>query len=450
MQIIRIHKGRDIPLDGAAEKKILPLALPDRVAIQPQDFPGLRLRLVVREQDDVLVGTPLLVDRTDPRIRVVSPVSGRVGGISRGERRAVRRVEILPDGEQRAEPFACLAAAGLASVPRALLIEQLLASGVWPCLRQRPFSRVADPEARPRAIFVQALNTEPLALDTELVLAGQEQRFQTGLEILRRLTDGPVHVYCSARATALTGLRGVEVYGLAGPHPAGNVSTAIQAIDPLKKGETLWYLEAQDVLRIAALFLDGRFSPERVVAVTGTGAAQRIYRRTVLGCPAADLAGGPIADGMRTISGSVLRGTDIGPEGYLCFYDSQLTILPAGGRRRVLGWLRPGARRFSLSAAFLSSWLPRRQGERVALDTGLQGSARAIVLNHLYDDYVALDVLPFFLLRAVLSGDLEEAERLGLLECDEEDFALCAFACPSKTDVGAIIRRGLDQLAAEG
>jgi Na+-transporting NADH:ubiquinone oxidoreductase subunit A len=233
----------------------------------------------------------------------------------------------------------------------------------------------------------------------------------------------------------------------AGPHPAGNAGTHIHHLDPVRKGETVWHVNAEDAARIGDLFLQGRPNFERTVAVTGEGAAQRRYFRTVIGVPARPLLAAGLSDGSRVLSGSILRGTDIGPDGYLCFYDQQLTALPAGGERKFLGWIRPGWGAYSFTRTFLSAL--RKRGA-VSLDTDLHGSPRAIVLNHLYDRYVALDVMTYFLLRAVIAGDLEEAERLGILECAPEDFALCSFACPSKTDVGGIIRQGLAQIEAEG
>jgi len=230
-------------------------------------------------------------------------------------------------------------------------------------------------------------------------------------------------------------------------HPAGNVSTHIHYVDPINKGDLVWYVEAQDVLRITALFTKGIYPIERIVAVTGEGAqGHQFYAKTILGAPLADLVDGKIHEEMRYLSGSVLAGKDVGADGFLRFYDTQVTILPKGGKREFMGWLAPGLNKYSFSRTFLSFFLPRRE---VSLDTDIHGSDRAIVMNNVYDPLVPLDIMTSFLIKAVLAGDIEEAEALGILECDEEDFALCTFACPSKTDVGGIIRQGLDLIEKE-
>ncbi len=452
MKIIKIQKGRDIPLKGAAEEKIVSLPLPQTVAVQPPDFHGLRLRPVVRIKDKVLVGSPLLEDKTDSRIKVVSPVSGIVSEIYRGEKRALLRVAVQCDGQQKALRFSRYSLKDISALSSKNIIGQLLAGGLWPFLRQRPFARTARPEDCVKAVFVQAHITEPLAPNLDFLLQGKEEAFQLGLDILKKLTSGKVFVCCSpqARSQALTEAKGVEVFGFSGPHPAGNVSTHIHCLDPVRKGDVVWYLGAEDVLRIADMFSQGQFNPQRTVAVTGEGASTRLYYQTVLGVPLRHLLMDPFLDEQRFLSGSVLRGTDVGPDGYVCFYDQQITLLPRGGKREFMGWLHPGWNKYSFSRTFLSSLQKRHPERHVSLDTDYHGGHRAIVLNHIYDDYVPLDILPYFLVRAILSGDLEEAERLGLLECVEEDFALCSFACPSKFDVGGVIRRGLRMLEEEG
>jgi len=451
MNIIRIHKGRDIRLPGSAERKKVSLALPSTVAVQPFDFYGLRLRPVVKAGDSVKVGSPLLEHKDDRRVKIVSPASGTVAGIMRGEKRSLSAVTVLCDGKQDALSFPKISAAEIKNFSPDSLVERMLVAGVWPCLRQRPFSKIVDPGRRPKAIFVQAHMTDPLSPDLDFVLEGREARFHQGLEILKRLTPGNVFVCCSpaARSRAIREAKGVSVVGFAGPHPAGNISTFIHHLDPVGKGDLVWYIGAEDVCRVADLILEGRFIPRRTIAVTGEGAPARFYGETILGAPLRHLFPGPQPAGLRYISGSVLRGTDAGLDGYVCFYDQQVTALPQGGNREFLGWIRPGGNKYSFSRTFFSSF-PRRAAAPVSLDTGMHGSRRAIVLPHLYDDYVALDVLTYFLVRAITAGDMEEALRLGLLECAQEDFALCSFACASKFDVGRVIQQGLTRLEKEG
>lgn len=457
MATFQIKQGRDIRLRGAAPKEIVTLSLPRQVAVIPSDFRGIKASLCVKVDDAVKVGTPLFEDKHCPEIKIVSPVSGRVVAIDRGDKRFLQDILLESDGRQEALPSPQGASgqrrfsrSEIPGLSKEEVEKTLLQSGLWPVLRQRPFSKVAHPQQSPKSIFVHAVNTEPLAADVDFILQGKEEQFQAGLNVLRRLTKGKVYLCArhGSQSKALTQARDVETHYFAGPHPAGNVSTHIHYLDPIHKGDHVWYVEAQDVLRIGSLFLEGVYSPERVVAVTGEGASRRFYARTILGAPVSLLLKGSGLEGMRCVSGSVLAGREIGKNGYLSFYDSQLTVIPEGGKRVLLGWLSPGFDKYTFSKTFVSSFLPEKK--EVSLTTDKQGSDRAIVLNHIYDSLVPLDIMVYFLLKAAISGDIEEAEKLGILECDEEDFALCSFACPSKTDVGAIIREGLDLIEKEG
>lgn len=449
MGTFHIRRGRDIRIKGTAAKDIVNLSTPSKAALQPPDLRGIKPHVLIREGDSVKVGTPLLSDRTHPTIQVVSPVSGKVQAIVRGEKRILLQIVIESDGRQEPVIFHQYAPNQIQGLSRQDVVNHLLSGGVWPFIRQRPFSKVAHLEDQPKAVFIQAMNTEPLAPDIDFILNGKETLFQAGLDVVRKLTAGQTHLcfHQEAKSKALTQAKGVQLHRFSGPHPAGNASTHIHYVDPIKKGDIVWYLNAQDVLRVGMLFLNGVFSPERYVAVTGEGADKRSYVKTIIGAPIANLLQGPTKEGVRYISGSILAGTDVGKEGYLCFYDSQVTAIPEGGKRHFLGWLTPGFQDYSFSKTFVSSFLPQRE---VSLDTDTHGSHRAIVMNQVYDDLVPLDIMTFFLLRAVIGGDIEEAEKLGILECDEEDFALCSFACPSKTDVGAIIKGCLDTIEKEG
>ena len=450
MATFHIKQGRDIKLKGAAPKEVVTLSLPRQVAVVPSDFKGIKASLCVKAGDAVRVGTPLFIDKHCPEIKIVSPVSGRVIAIDRGDKRFLQDILIESDGRQEALPQRRFSRSEIPGLSKEEVERTLLQSGLWPVLRQRPFSKVAHPHKSPKSIFVHAMNTEPLAADVDFILEGKEEQFQTGLNVLARLTRGKVYVCARDGATskALTQARGVETHYFTGSHPAGNVSTHIHYLDPIRKGEHVWYVEAQDVLRIGSLFLEGVYSPERIVAIAGEGSARRFYARTIVGAPVSILLKGSSPEGMCYISGSVLAGREVGKNGYLSFYDSQLTVIPEGGKRVLLGWLSPGFDKYTFSKTFVSSFLPEKK--EVSLTTDKQGSDRAIVLNHIYDSLVPLDIMVYFLLKAVIGGDVEEAERLGILECDEEDFALCSFACPSKTDVGGIIREGLDLIEKEG
>lgn len=450
MGIFSIQKGRDIKLRGAAKKEIVKVSLPRHVAVQPPDFKGLHPRLTVKVDDAVKVGTVLFSDKDIPEIQAVSPVSGKVAAVNRGQKRAILSIIIETDGKQTAETFQKFSEAQIKNISKADAVGFLLKGGLWPVVRQRPFSKIANPHQKPKAVFVHAMNTEPLAPDIDFILEGREKEFQAGLEILKRLTDGAVHLCIKegVKSKVLTQAAGVQIHSFSGPHPAGNVSTHIHYVDQIHKGDLVWYVEAQDVWRIGSFFLNGVYTAERIVAVTGEGAVNhQIYVKTVIGAPMAVFLGGHRPQGARCISGSVLNGKDVGADGFLRFYDSQVTIIPEGGQREFLGWLSPGVNKYTFSKTFVSAFLPERE---VSLDSDEHGGHRAIVLNHIYDTLVPLDIMTYFLLKAVISGNIEESEALGILECDEEDFALCTFACPSKTDVGGIIRQGLDLIEKEG
>jgi len=448
-QTFKIVKGRDIKIQGAAQKKIVKLTPPKRLAVQPSNFQGLKLRLSVKEGDQIKLGSTLLTDKINADIKILSPASGKVIAVNRGEKRALLSVVVEADRENEVESFKTFDDVSIANLSREEVLSHLLNGGLWPTIRQRPFSKIADPKANPKSIFIHAMNTEPLAPDLDFILEGQEENFQTGINIIKTLTQGDVNlcVKQGSQSKALTQSQNVKIYGFTGPHPAGNVSIHIHYIDPINKGDVVWYIEAQDVLRIAALFLEGAYPTERVVAITGQRAKSCIYVKTHVGASLTSILEDSNFDSVRLISGSILTGVNVGKDGFLGFYDSQISIIPEGGTREFLGWLMPGFNKYTFSKAYASTFFPKKE---YSLDTDKNGSDRAIVLNHIYDELVPLDILIYFLIRAVVSGDIDEAEKLGILECDEEDFALCTFACPSKTDVGLTIKEGLDLIEREG
>lgn len=450
MNTFHIRKGRDIKIKGKAAKQVVEAFAVSRVAIQPSDFRGIKPKVLVHINDIVKVGTPLLCDRIHPEIKIVSPASGKVVAINRGEKRALLEIVVAADGKQDAVQFSCYNENSIDCLSYEKIIEHLLEGGLWPLIRQRPFSKVANPNDKPKSIFVQAMNTDPLALDPDFILKDKQNLFQTGLDIIKHLTEGEVHLCChvDAQSTALAQAENVKIHRFSGPHPTGNVSTHIHCIDPINKGDTVWYIHALDVLKITDLFMKGIFVPEHYVAITGEGARDRVYKKTIMGASIESLLDGKFEQGnFRYISGSILTGKDVGKDGFLRFYDTQITVIPEGGKREFLGWLMPGLNKYSFSKTFASSFLPEKE---VSLNTDKRGDDRAIVFNHIYDSVVPLDILTYFLLCTIMSGDIEEAEKLGILECDEEDFALCSFACPSKIDVGGIIRGGLDLIEKEG
>ncbi len=449
MPTVRILKGRNIPLKGRASAELKALPLPSECIFPFHDFAPRQFRLLIKEGDRVLVGSPIAEDREHPGLVLVSPVSGTVKLVNRGDKRALLSITFSADGQQAPVQHQKFSPESLSGLSREAVIEQLLKGGVWPFLRQRPFSRTADPMNTPKSIFVRAMNTDPLAPDLDVVLNGVEREFQAGLDVLKRLTPGHVYLCFDARAQAkaLTGAVNVQPVAFSGPHPAGNVGTHIHHCDPVGKGDVVWFIEAQDVARAGRLFLDGVFDPSKVVAVTGEGVASRHHVRTLLGAPLAHILGEKKNDTLRYISGSVLSGRDAGYDGAVGLYDAQVTVIPAGGTRKLFGWLMPMFKDYSFSRTVASALTPQRD---VSLDTAVHGGLRAVVVNDLYDELNAIDVMTYFLIKAIYGHQIEEMIRLGILECAPEDFALATFACPSKIDVGGIIQRGLDMIEKEG
>lgn len=445
-----IRKGKDLKILGVARPECVVLPLPKTIAIYPLEFKGLKPRVVVKPDEAVKVGDLLIEDKNGTGICVTSPVSGKVIAVNRGERRVLVNVVIQTDGKQEQVSLKTVSETS----SREECVNALLKSGLWPALRQRPFSKISVPTEVPKSIFIKALHTDPLSLDLGSVLDGQEVVLQAGLDLVRKLTDGDVHLcYGSeAESSVLKEAQNVKHQIFSGPHPAGNVSTFLHNVDPINKGEIIWYMDVQDVLRYGVFALEGRYSADRVVAVTGEGVSKghRQYVRTIIGAPIQECVQGEVLQkDHRYLSGSLLSGFDAGYNGFVRFYDSQIHVLPDFPQRKLLRFFRPGFNEYTFSHTYAGTFLGKNRQE-TSLDTSVNGSNRAIVVNDVFDKYVPLDIYTFFLLKAIMVREWDEAEKLGLLECDPEDFALAAFACPSKTDVMGLIAQGLDSIEREG
>lgn len=454
MEVIRVTKGYDIPISGAAEESIVQATTASRVAIKPPDIRGFVPRLKVKVGDRVALGDPLAEHKADTRILLTSPAGGQVVAINRGPRRRIEDIviEVTLDSEPVRE-FPKNSTAEIAGgIGRETILARLLESGLWPAVVQRPFAKLADPDVSPQGIFVTAIETEPLAANPLFQIGGMEEEFQAGLHILRRLTEGTVWLCVPGNPqpalSVLTDSDSVRVRAFQGPHPAGTVGTHIFHLDPLKKRAVHWTIKAVDVARIGGLFLEGRVPVERIVAVAGEGVTIRKYFRSRVGAPIETfLHGGVAAGNQRFISGGPLTGKKVDPKSYLGYHDTTLSVIPEGGKRTFLGWLLPGFDKSSFVRVFASRLV---SGKRFEFDTSLNGEPRAIVPIGSYEAVMALDIQPTFLVKSILYGDLEEAEKLGLLECAEEDVALCSYVCHSKIDFCGILRRGLDQYEKEG
>lgn len=444
---IRIRKGLDIRLVGEAEKVLVQADPAKVIAIKPTDFHGLVPKVLVKPGDQVKAGTPLFADKYNERILFTSPVSGEVAEVVRGEKRKVLEVRVLADKEVRYEDFGT----GVPStMNRETIVQKLLSSGVWPVLRQRPFDVVADPSGTPRSIFISCVDTNPLAPDQDFVVRNQGEDFQAGLDALAKLTSGKVNLVVGASSSAREFLdaKGVVRHTVSGPHPAGNVGVQIHHIDPIVKGDVVWTCGVQDVLMIGRLFRTGHFDASRLVAVTGSEAKSPKYHRTMVGVPVKDLIGA-IDPSVRVISGNVLTGDQVSPDGFLGFYHTQVTLIPEGDQPKFFltdGWASPGFDKFSASHSYPSWLMP---GKRYRMDSNQNGEERAFVVSGQYEAVFPFDIYPVHLLKAILVNDIEQMENLGLYEVAPEDFALCEFVCTSKINSQSIVREGLDILKKE-
>ncbi len=452
--LVRIRKGLNLRLAGAPALEVADAPSGPTVAIHPLEFPGFRPRLLVQEGATVARGTPLVENKANPAFKLCSPAGGTVKSVVLGERRALEKIVIAVAPREDTQPIAGLTP-GHPPATREALINILLTSGYLGLIRQRPFGGIAKPDAKPKSIFVNGMATGPFQTDLHAAVRGEEAAFQAGLDALTRLTDGPVFLCLDAAApqpsAAVTGAKNVQIRYFQGPHPAGNTSVHIHHLDAISPGDTVWTMAGTDVILLGRLLLDGVLPTHRVIALGGPAVkpeARRHYRVRI-GAELAPLLAGQLADGeLRVLAGDVLSGSKLDPAGHLPAGARSLTVLREGRERMFLGWMAPGFARFSFSRLFPAGWgLARRAYD---LDTNINGGHRAMVATGLYDRFLPMKIRADYLIRAVLAKDTEEAVQLGLLEVLPEDFALCAYACPSKTDLVGIFRQGLADVEAEG
>lgn len=460
MAVHRIRKGLDLPIAGAPEQQIEPAATVHRVALLAHDYHFMKPRFHVAVGDRVKRGQLLFEDRKTEGVLFTSPAAGSVVAINRGVRRAFQSIVIElseaerdgTPGEDELQTFAGFTGKPIAELDREQVQALLVESGEWTALRTRPFSTVPKPGDVPRSIFVTAIDTNPLAPDPAVVLGGRMDEFNRGLEALSALTDGNVFLCCRPGSPFDGGgVERIRVEQFQGPHPAGLAGTHIHLLDPVSRDKTVWSVGYQDVAAIGALFGDGRLDVARVVALAGPVVTKPRLLATRRGAEVATLVEGELEPGPnRVISGSVLHGATAKGEvfGYLGRTANQISCLREDSERRFFGWLRPGFDRFSVTRAFGSAL--RGSSARYDFTTTTHGAHRAMVPIGLYEKVMPLDIMPTFLLRALLMDDLERAEALGCLELDEEDLALCSFVSPGKEDYGPALRRNLLEIWKEG
>jgi Na+-transporting NADH:ubiquinone oxidoreductase subunit A len=443
----KLRRGLDIRMKGRAEKILVQAEPSELYALKPIDFPNLTPKLSVKVNDRVKAGEPLFFDKYRPEVLFTSPVSGTVVSVTRGERRRILEVVIGAEPEIEYKDFKT---GSIEDLSREKIISILLESGAWPYIRQRPYGIVADPGQTPKSIFISGFDSAPLAPDLDFIMQDQGESFQKGIELLKKLTPGKVHLGIHANNThspVLKNAQGVQINRFSGPHPSGNVGIQIHHVDPVNKGETVWYVQPQDLVIIGRLFEKGVYDATRIIALTGSEVEKPRYFRIVSGACIKNLVSENVTPGeLRYISGNVLTGKKILSEGYVGFYDNQVTVIPEGNYHEFFGWATPGFSKFSTSRTYFSWLMP---GKEYRVDTNLHGGERAFVMTGEYERVTPMDIYPVQLLKSILIEDIDKMENLGIYEVVEEDLALCEFACTSKIDVQKIVREGINLMIKE-
>lgn len=444
---VKLKKGLNIRIAGQAEKSIEKFINPILYAVKPTDFPNLIPKLNVRAGEKVLAGSPLFHDKKRPEILFTSPVSGKVISIDRGDQRKLLEIVVEKNGEE----FIDFGKVEINSMNSEFVKKVLQISGLWPAIRQRPYHIVAKPSDIPKAVFVSAFDSAPLAPDYNFILENSSfSEFRSGITALSKLAGKPVNLVLNGQgqqADVLQNLNDANIHYFSGPHPSGNVGVHIHHLDPVNKGEVVWYVNFQDVFTIGRLFEEGRYRPEKIIALTGSEVLKGQYYRVTAGASISEFIRDNVKPGhLRFISGNVLTGTRLKPDGYLGYYDSQFTVIPEGDYSEFFGWIKPGLDKYSFYRIFASKFFPRKS---YRLDTNLHGGERAFVLTGKYEQVVPMDIFPMQLFKAILAEDIDNMENLGIYEVAEEDLALCEFICPSKIEIQSIVRKGLDLMIRE-
>ncbi|MBS2097886.1 Na(+)-translocating NADH-quinone reductase subunit A [Carboxylicivirga linearis] len=445
-EVIKIKKGLNIQLAGKADNVFGQAELPELFAVKPTDFHGVVPKMAIKVGDKVKAGTVLFYDKYRPEIKFVSPVSGELLAVNRGERRKILEVVVKSDGTDAAEQFEPAKASELS---KEQVVEKLQVAGLWPFIRKRPYDIIADASETPKAFYISAFDSAPLAPDFDFVLTGQEEALQEGIDVIKRLCDN-VHlgVRNDAASKVINSLKGVTIHSFEGPHPVGNVGVQIHHTMPINKGEVVWVAQPQDIVAIGKLFAEGKYDSNRVVVLAGSEVEKKAYYRTKLGASISTLIKDNVSNNgtLRYISGNVLTGTQIDNDGYIGAYHSQVTVIPEGDYFEFMGWAAPGFGKFSVSRTFFS-WMCKNK--EYALDANTHGGRRSFIMSGEYEKVLPMDILPEFLFRAILVDDIDKMEQLGIYELAEEDVALCEFVCTSKQPLQATLRRGIDLIIKE-
>ncbi len=442
--LVKLRKGLDINLKGKPAREMLDVKPSAVYALCPDDFTGVTPKVVVKEEQMVKAGEALFIDKNHPEVKFVSPVSGKVTLVERGARRKVLSVRVAAEGNEVVE----FGKKGVAQLTGAQVKEALLEAGLFAFFKQRPYDVVPSPEVAPRAIFVSAFDSQPLAPEFEYVLSGQEADFQTGLDALAKMAPTYLGVSAKQTSAALKEAKGVTVTVFDGPHPAGNVGVQINHTAPVNKGEVVWTLGAEEVIFIGRLFNKGQVDFTRTIAVAGSEVKTTGYARVKVGAQIESVLKGRMAEGnLRIINGNVLTGGKASMEGFLGAHATELTVIPEGDDvHEMLGWIMPRFDQYSTSRSYFS-WLMGKK--EYTLDARVKGGERHMIMSGEYDRVFPMDIMPEYLIKAIIAGDIDRMEALGIYEVAPEDFALCEFVDSSKLELQRIVREGLDALRKE-
>ena len=443
--LVKLRKGLDINLKGKPVREMLDVKPAAGYALCPDDFTGMTPKVVVKEEQMVKAGEALFIDKNHPEVKFVSPVSGKVTLVERGARRKVLSVRVAAEGNEVVD----FGKKSVASLTGEQVKEALLEAGLFAFFKQRPYDVVPSPEVAPRAIFVSAFDSQPLAPEFEYVLSGQEADFQTGLDALAKMAPTYLGVSAKQTSAALKEAKGVTVTVFDGPHPAGNVGVQINHTAPVNKGEVVWTLGAEEVIFIGRLFNKGQVDLTRTIAVAGSEVKTPAYARVKVGAQIASVLDSRLAEGknLRIINGNVLTGDKSSLEGFVGAHATELTVIPEGDDvHEMLGWIMPRMDQYSTSRSYFSWLLGKKE---YTLDARVKGGERHMIMSGEYDRVFPMDIMPEYLVKAIIAGDIDRMEALGIYEVAPEDFALCEFVDSSKLELQRIVREGLDALRKE-
>ena len=445
-RVVKISKGLNINLKGAPVAEMTSVETAKQYALMPADFTRVTPKVVVKPEDTVKAVDPLFVDKSIPELQFVSPVSGKVVAVNRGERRRVLSVVVESDGKFESVEYKAKDVLSLSSDE---IKADLLKAGLFAFMRQRPYDVIADPKDAPRAIYVSAFDSKPLAVSFEVALKGNEEDFQTGLDALSRIA--PVHLGICAcqKSTALLVAKNVVTTIFKGPHPAGNVGVQINKTAPVNKGEIVWTIGAEEVIFIGRLFNKGKIDFTRTVALAGSEVKNPSYSKVVLGAQLTNLLKGRLEEKheLRIIDGNVLTGKKTTADGFLGAFSTEVTVIPEiMGGDELLGWAMPRFSMYSTSHSYFSWLFPKR---KYTIDARIKGGERHMIMSNEYDKVFPMDIYPEYLIKAIITGNIDKMEQLGIYEVAPEDFALCEFVDSSKLELQRIVREGLDKLRAE-